>query len=394
MKNNPVIFVSTCEFSGDMHGEVLVNELRKILPEATFYGVGGSKMAEAGVELVYDPTCTATVGFTEVLRNLRRLKRLVREITEMWDRRRPDVMLWLDSGGFNLVLAKEAKKRQIPVVCMFSPSAWAYGEDRAVKMAQRIRLLLAVLPFEADFYRKFGVETIYVGHPLFDRVQNQIRPDEYRLKMGIKPGERLLALMPGSRRQEVANLLPLMLEAVTRLSQTPAGDHGTIKAVIPLAASINREWMESIIRPYPVSVELITDNTYDLLAATDAAIIASGTATLEAAILNTPAVVVYRISKISYLIYKMLESKEHKSKPWLVALPNLIAGRQIMPEMIQENLTVENIVKALQPLLFDEQENLKIRGELSKIRDLIGPSGVMTRAAGIIGNLLKEDKII
>lgn len=382
MIEKPVIFASTCEFSGDMHGEVLIREIRKTIPGSTFFGIGGPKMAEAGVELMFDPTKVSTLGFTEALKNFRRLKRLITEITGEWEKRRPDLMIWLDSGGFNLVLAKEAKKRGIPVVCMFSPSAWAYGEDRAVKLADRVRLLLAVLPFETKFYQKFGVETIYVGHPLLDRVKSEMTPEEFRQKNGLGPEQKLLAIMPGSRRQEVANLLPLMLEAVTEISKDCP-----VKVMLPIAASINRPWLDDIISRFPLSVRVIDDNAYNLLAAADAAVIASGTATLEAAILNVPTVVIYKVSKLSYFIYKRLETQEHKNKPW-ISLPNLIAERPLFPEVIQKSLNPANIAKALQPLLLNQEENRNIRNGLTEVRNLIGPPGVMTRAATIIRDLL------
>ncbi|HBF36939.1 MAG TPA: lipid-A-disaccharide synthase, partial [Firmicutes bacterium] len=156
MMKKPVVFLSTWEFSGDMHGAVLLMELKKLFPEALFYGIGGSKMAEAGMEVIFDPTRGSTVGFTEALKNLTKASRLIKMIKGQWKQRRPDVVIWLDSGGFNLKVAKEAKELGIPVVCMFSPSAWGYWQSRAVKLSQRVKLLLAVLPFEADFYRKFG----------------------------------------------------------------------------------------------------------------------------------------------------------------------------------------------------------------------------------------------
>lgn len=377
------IFVSTCEFSGDMHGEVLVRELQKKLPEARFTGVGGSRMAAAGVQLLYDPTGKSTIGFLEALRNLRRLKKLIREIVAAWEKDRPDVVIWLDSGGFNLVLAKEAKQMGIPVVCMFSPSAWAYGEDRARKLAERVQLLLAVLPFEADFYRKFGTNVIPVGHPLIDRVQSRILPLEYRARLELDPDRKLVALLPGSRRQEVAKLLPVMLETVAGLNDP------SLQLVLPVAASINRDWLESIISQYPVKVTVTSGDVYELMAAADAAIIASGTATLEAAIIGVPMVIIYRISDLSYFVYRRLESPERRVRPW-IGLPNLIAGALVVPEVLQKELTPENVRVALQMMLYDPDINLRIRQELQKVREKIGPPGVMARAAELIAELVEK----
>ena len=163
--SKPVIFVSTCEFSGDMHGEVLIGEIKKKAPDAVIYGIGGPQMAKAGMESLFDPTRMSTLGFIEALKNIRKLKKVIKVAVAEWKKRRPDIIIWLDSWGFNILLAKEAKKMGIPVVCMFSPSAWAYGRGRAVKMAERVDLLLAGFPFEADFSRGAGMGVASVGYP-------------------------------------------------------------------------------------------------------------------------------------------------------------------------------------------------------------------------------------
>ncbi len=379
----PLIFLSTCEFSGDMHGEVLIQSIRRLLPEAVFWGIGGPRMAGAGMEVLFDPLSRSTIGFIEALKNIRQMKKLLQQIGTEWDRRPPDLIIWLDSGGFNLPLAKEAKKRSIPVVCMFSPSAWAYGQDRAVKLAARVRLLMAVLPFEAEFYRKFGTEVTYIGHPLIDRVHSQIKPADYRSQIGIAPGEKLVALLPGSRRQEIQRLLPPMLTAAQQLDTVLK-----IKWVVPVAASINRDWLNSLLKSYSVEVNLVSTGVYDLLAAADGAVIASGTATLEAAILNTPMVIVYQLSKLTFFIYKRLESPEHKGKPIIIGLPNLILGRKVVPEFTQTDLTPDNIREALYQILTDKQFSTKIRHELAKIKEMIGPPGVMERAGDLIVKIL------
>ncbi len=379
----PVIFVSTCEFSGDMHGEVFVQALRQLLPEVEFYGVGGARMAAAGVDLIFDPTRVSTIGFLEALRNLRKMKKLVAEITTAWEERRPDAVLWLDSGGFNLVLAKAAKERGIPVFCMFSPSAWAYGQDRAVKLAERVKLLLAVLPFEADFYRKFGATVQYVGHPLLDRVKNTREPQAVRDSLGIPPEDKLVVLMPGSRRQEVAKLLRVMLEAAVSVGQT-----AKIRLVLPVAGSIDREWLEAIVKEYPVDCRLFVGEAYNLLAAADGAVIASGTATLEAAILNTPMVIVYRISKLSFAIYKAMRSPEQKQQEITIGLPNLIMGRKVVPELTQDQLNAANIAQELRRIVGDADYNRAMRQDLTAVKAKIGPPGVMERAARLLVSTL------
>jgi lipid-A-disaccharide synthase len=383
----PLIFVSTCEFSGDMHGEALIREIERLLPEVRFYGVGGSRMQSAGMELMLDPTRSSTLGFTEALKNLGKMRRLLKDVTREWEKRRPDLFLWLDSGGLNLVLAKAAQERGIPVVCMFSPSAWAYGQDRAVKLAERVRLLLAVLPFEADFYRKFGANAVYVGHPLIDRVRNDLNPDEYRTSLGIEPDRKLIALLPGSRRQEVSRLLPVMLEAMTGLAQDQ-----NLQIVLPVAASVDRARLEAILAQYPVSCRVTGGGVYNLMAAADAAVIASGTAALEAAIMGLPMVIVYQVSKLSYFIYKRMQAPEHKTNYPFIGLPNLVAGRPVVPEVIQENLNAANICRNVRSYLDQPEHLARVKRELQMIKEKVGPPGVMPRAAGLIAELLETGK--
>ncbi|HYH05288.1 MAG TPA: lipid-A-disaccharide synthase [Bacillota bacterium] len=382
----PVIFVSTCEFSGDMHGEVLIRELKQLLPDAEFYGIGGERMAAAGVELMLDPTKASTIGFVEVLKNLRKMKRLIKEVTKAWEKRRPDLMLWLDSAGLNLILAKEAKERGIPVVCMFSPSAWAYGQDRAVKLAQRVKLLLAIWPFEADFYRKFGANAVRVGNPLIDRVKNDLTPEEYRRSLKIEPNRKLIALLPGSRRQEVARLLPVMLEAAVGLTE-----EYPLQLVLPVAASIDRAWLESILAQYPVACTVTPGGVYNLLAAADAAVVASGTATLEAALLQAPMVIVYRISKLSLFIYRQLQTPEQKQKPVMIGQPNLIMDRKIVPELTMDDMNAANIIKHLKEYLDNPKRLTQVKQDLAEVKERCGPPGVMPRAAAMIAELLKNN---
>lgn len=376
--SKPVIFISTCEFSGDMHGEALIGAIKKKAPDAVFYGIGGAQMAKAGMESLFDPTRISTLGFIEALKNIRSLKKVIKVAVAEWKKRRPDIVIWLDSWGFNILLAKEAKKMGIPVVCMFSPSAWAYGRGRAVKMAERVDLLLAVFPFEADFYRQFGLRVASVGYPLIDRVKNDLKPEEYRSRLGLTPGQKLVALLPGSRRQEILKLLEPMLAAAATIAKEQR-----VKWVIPKAASIDRESLESIAGSYQVDLEIQDGDVYNLLAAADGAVIASGTATLEAALLNAPSVVIYQVSKISFFIYRKLAAPQFK-KEMTVASPNLILGWKVYPELIQENLTSQNIAGYLRLILNDTQYNQQMRADLKKVRELIGPPGVMERAAGLI----------
>jgi len=336
-------FISAGEHSGDMHGAALVQAIRAEDPAARFWGMGGPLMAAAGVEILHDPTQASTIGFVEVLKNLRRFKKLLDTFEQSWTENRPDLVLWVGFGGFNLALAERAHKHGIPVLCIFSPSAWAYGQGRAVRMGRCVTKLAAVLPFEPEFYAQFGVDTVHVGHPLLDRVRPSKSRDEFRQELGVAEDERLVALLPGSRRQEIQRLLPAMLEASREIDK----EFPQTVFALPVAPSIPQELVQEILDSVDhAPVKLLDGRAYDLMNAADLGVISSGTATLEAALLELPMVLVYKVSALSYRIYMMLGNKEYK-KNLRIALPNLISGEMTIPELIQENCTGQRIAETV-----------------------------------------------
>ncbi len=372
-------FISTGEHSGDMHGAALVREIKNLDPEAEFRGMGGPLMAGEGVQVLFDPTRRSTIGFWEAAKHLFTYRRLLRVYTRVFQTYRPDVFIWLDSGGFNLLLAERAKRLSIPVVCLFSPSAWAYGKKRAVRMAECVSHLAAVLPFEADFYRRFGLKVTYIGHPLLDRVKTAISREQWRREQGIKDGEKVAVLMPGSRQQEIRNHLPVMLAAAEKLQTEEDG----WKFFLPRAATVEKTHLTPYLTAFSGRINVVDENVYSLLAAADLGVLSSGTATLEAALLGLPVVVVYRVSRLSAFLYRRLQNKENRGREVTIALPNLIAGRKILPELLQDDLTPENLTAAMKELL-KEDYRAAIKAEYEKIRQQLGPSGVMARAARVV----------
>lgn len=381
-----LIYLSAGEHSGDMHAASLARTLRALCPDVELMGMGGPSMRAAGVELIHDPTAVSTIGFVEVLRNLGRYHRLLREVTRILAARRPDVVVWVDFGGFNLALARACRRLALPVVCVFSPSAWAYGRGRAEVMARCVTELAAVLPFEAEFYRSFGLKTTFVGHPLLDLVRNETDPDEFRAELGLSAEERLLALLPGSRLQEVERLLPVMLAAVGQLD---AGRR--IRPVLPLAPSIPITFVHSIVARAGRAPQIVPGRTYDVLRACDAAMIASGTATLEAAILGAPLVSIYRVSTLSYFVYKALRPPAERGRPISTALPNLVARRRIVPELLQGALTPSALAGEIAPLLDDPAARERMRSELAEVRRALGRPGAMRRVAEIVLRVAGRD---
>lgn len=375
-------FISAGEHSGDLHAAALIRELKKQDPEARVWGMGGPLMAAAGAEILFDPTAESTIGFWEAAKKVWVFKRRLAEFTRFLQENRPDVVVWVDFGGFNRLLAEQAAAQSIPVVCLFPPSAWAYGKKRADRLARCVKHVASVLPFEADFYRRYqNLKVTYVGHPLVDRVRPQLAPADWRRRHNLAPAEKVILLMPGSRKQEVQTLLPVMLAAAAEL----AAEWKDLRFFLPVAPTIDQRLIKNFLEQYPsLAVETTTSaETYNLMAAADFGILASGTATLEAALLGLPMIVIYRVSNVSALLFRVLRNKEN-NQPLMVALPNLIKGQKIVPELVQDGLTVNDLV--LQARLFLEipERAAQVRKELLGIGEILGPPGVMERVATIV----------
>ena len=374
-------FFSAGEHSGDLHAAALIRAVRRQDPAAEIWGMGGPLMAEAGAEIIIDPTRESTFGYLEAAKKYLVFKKYLKQLTRLLKERRPDVMVWVDFGGFNLLLAEQAAALSIPVVCLFPPSAWAYSKGRAARVAGCVTHIASVLPFEADFYREYGVKVTYVGHPLIDRVKPTVEPERWRRSHHVSKEEKVVLLMPGSRRQEVRQLLPVMLEAI---SQMAAVDR-QLRFFLPVAPTIGRELIGPYLSSYPGLVSTVdSSEVYNVMAAAELGILASGTATLEAALLGMPMIVIYRLGRASAFLFKILMNEEKREEPLMVALPNLIKRRRVVPELIQHELTTENLVAQFRLLLETEGLRAEMRNELKELPSLLGPPGIMERVATIV----------
>lgn len=375
-------FISAGEHSGDLHAASLIQEIRKQDPKAQIWGMGGPLMAAAGAEIMFDPTAESTIGFWEAAKKVWVFRRRLSEFTYFLRENRPDVVVWVDFGGFNRLLAEQAAALSIPVVCLFPPAAWAYGKGRADRLARCVTHVASVLPFEAEYYRRYyNLKVTYVGHPLVDRVRPQLAPEEWRQRHGLAPTEKMILLMPGSRKQEVRNLLPVMLAAAAEL----AASREDLRFFLPVAPTIDQALVQSLLEQHPglaVETEPSAEN-YNLMAAADLGILASGTATLEAALLGLPMIVTYRVSSVSALLYRFLQNKENNQSV-MVSLPNLIKGRKIVPELLQDGLTVDDLVMQVRLFLELPERSRQMRKELQGIGEILGPPGVMERVATIV----------
>lgn len=368
------VFVSAGEASGDMHAADLVRALRQQEPGARFLGVGGPLMRDAGVRTLFDPTGISSVGFVEALQSARVLRRVLQRAADALDEERPDAIVLIDFPGFNLKLAEIAHRRGIPCVYYLSPSVWAWGRGRAERMRRLGIHVCAVFPFEEAVFREAGVSVRFVGHPLLDRVHPERPPLEVRRQLGVGDGERLVALMPGSREQELRKLLPAMLQAAGLLHE----QHPNTRFVLPVSHTLSGERVEAHLdKDAALPLTTVEGRTYDVLAAADFGFIGMGTATLEAALLGVPHVACYKVSAATYLVVRKMLRIEH------VALPNIIAGRRIVPELLQSDVTGKKLAGALAPM-FDEQRRAQQRAELAGVRTALGEPGAARRVAAAV----------
>ena len=360
------------EASGDLHGANLAREILALDPQVALYGMGGESMASAGVDILQDIANLAVMGLVEVLGRLGDVRQAMRRLTEQFAKRPPDLLILIDYPGFNLILARKAKQFGIPVLYYISPKVWAWREGRVKQIKQYVDRMAVILPFEKEYFRQHGISVDYVGNPLLDSVQTKYTKREFCELHGINPASTLVGLMPGSRRTEISRLLPLFLQVAGKLS-------GAIKNIVfllPLAPTLTVEDMEKGgLHESNVDLRIIRENHYDLMAACDAAMAASGTLTLELAILNIPMVVSYKVSPISYFLGRWF------IKVRFVSLVNLIAGKEVVRELLQNMATPENIYQEMWRLLKNGEVQRNMRQQLAEVAGQLGRPGASNRTA-------------
>jgi lipid-A-disaccharide synthase len=368
------IMISVGEASGDLHGASVANALKLLQPDVQLVGMGGQAMRDAGVDIVYDIADLGVIGFVEVVKNLRRLFKLRDFLSDYMEQERPDVLVIIDYPGFNVRLAKVAQQKGIPVVSYISPSAWAWGKGRAKELAQIVERVAAIFPFEADVYREAGAKVTFVGHPLLDIVKPAMERDEALLHFAAQSDQYHILLMPGSRQQEISSLLPDMLAAGKKIvEQIP-----NCQFFLPVASTISREMLQNIIDKYKIPVTLTVGNNYDLMNICDLAIASSGTATLETSLMKVPTVIVYRLATLTYILGKLLVKIPN------IGLPNIIAGRRIVPELLQSDVTPDNIARQSIALLTDKVVREQAMADLTEVREKLGETGAVNRVAQVI----------
>ena len=368
------VLIVAGEASGDLHGANLVRAMKRQDPTITVSGIGGTQMEQAGVKILISASEMAVVGMTEVFLRLRVIFRARQKLKNLLKNDPPPALLILiDYPDFNIHLASLAKRWNVPVLYYISPQVWAWRRGRVNKLAKRVDRMAVILPFEEDFYRDRGVDVTYVGHPLLDAIPDNLKKEEVIGEMGLQNGSPVLGLLPGSRQEEIKNVLPSMIKACEILSSR----YPNLECVLPIASTVSVEWVQSFLAESCVKIHISNLDIYRTLRACDLALVASGTATLETAIMGIPMIVVYRVSPISYWIGKKLIKIPY------VSLANFVAGKPIVPELIQKELSPDRLADEALKILEGRQRRGDMIRNLEAVRNRLGERGASERAARI-----------
>ncbi|WP_092994365.1 lipid-A-disaccharide synthase [Thiohalomonas denitrificans] len=365
------------EASGESRAARLVEEARHLRPELEFFGIGGPRMRAAGVETLVDCRDMAVLGLFEILRHFRFIYGVLQHMRRLLASERPDLLVLVDYSGFNLKLAKSAKQLGIPVFYYISPQVWAWRRKRVYTIREYVDLMAVVFPFEESFYREYGVPVRYVGHPLVDEVGSDLTRDEAARSFGLDPDRPIIGLFPGSRRSELQRLLPLLLEAATLLQS----HMGEAQFLLPQSSSLDRHEIDVHLQNSSVNVTTVEECFYDVTRACDAIATASGTATLEVALMGVPLTVVYKVSPLSFAIMRRLIKLPH------IAMCNIVAGREVARELLQDEATPRALAAELEELL-RPQNHARSVAALKEVREKLGEPGGAGRAAELLEGML------
>lgn len=370
-------YIIAGEASGDLHGSNLIKELKKKEAAAEIRCWGGDKMLAAGATLVKHYKELAFMGFVEVINNLGTILRNIKFCKNDIDRYKPDALILIDYPGFNLRIAKWAKRQGYRIIYYISPQVWAWKENRVNLIKRCVDKMLVILPFEKEFYKKWDYEVDYVGHPLVEVVDNWLlnaANNEQPTTNNERQSKNIIALLPGSRKQEILKKLPIMLEVSTYFPQ--------YRFVVAKAPGLEESFYDTLLKPYS-NVSSVADKTYALLMQAEAALVTSGTATLETALFGVPEVICYKGNAFSYQIARRL------IKIKFIGLVNLIMNKEVMKELIQDELTVENLRKELYLLLNDARKQQQVKEDYTALRNLLKQGGnASASAAALIHSFL------
>jgi lipid-A-disaccharide synthase len=363
------------EASGDLHGAHLVKAMRALAPGLDFFGIGGNALRQAGVDVHVDNAQIAVVGFSEVFPKINLLLRALRQAKRDLKKIRPSLLILIDFPDFNLLVAGAAKKLGIPVMYYISPQIWAWRTYRVRKIKKLVDHMVVIFPFEVDFYEKWHVPVTFAGHPLLDSMSVGQTSDQLKQ---VNDDGILVGLLPGSRNEEISRLLPTMIEVAEILS----GQVEKIRFAVPVASSVHKAVVEAMVGKGKARISIRYNRLRDVLDEATLVITASGTVTLEAAIAETPMIIVYKMSSLSYWLARLLVRVEH------IGLANLVAEKPIVPELVQQAASADEIAKQALRMIRDQKGLERMRFELRRVAERLGDPGASKRAAKVALTLL------
>jgi lipid-A-disaccharide synthase len=373
------VLIVAGEASGDLHGANLIRAARDVDPGLCFFGMGGAKMAAAGCDIRIDMRELAVMGLVEVATRLPAIRKAFKTIKALFSgNERPDLLVLIDYPGFNLRLAREAKRSGIPILYYICPKIWASRPGRKKQIVRDIDRLAAIFPFEVQLFSGEPIKVEYVGNPLLDEYHEPAPRSEVLQRHGLDPAGRVVGLFPGSRRSEIRYILPTILETAKQLLQR----YSDIQFLMPLAPNLHRDELELAMQQYDLRVSLVQDDIYDLSAACEVILSVSGTVTLQAALTGTPMAILYKASALTYAIGKRLVRIP------LVGLPNIVAGKEIVREFIQDAADPVGLAGELGRLLDDQTYFATVADNLAAVKERLGTPGCSERVAGMVREMV------
>ncbi|UCE42699.1 MAG: lipid-A-disaccharide synthase [Candidatus Aminicenantes bacterium] len=377
------ILIVAGENSGEKYGANLIRQFKHLQSSFTFFGIGGKNMAEQDVTLLYSVEDLAVVGFFEIISHLPRIKAIFRRIKKETIQHRPVAAVLIDSPDFNLRLAKHLKRASIPVLYYISPTVWAWRKRRLKSIKKAVDKMLLIFPFEEKIYAECGIPAAYVGHPLKERTKVTIPKEEFFHKYRLDPENKLIAILPGSRKSEIKFHMAVLAEAMKKIEK-----EWKTQFLLPLAENLSQDFVTSFLSKPSPDVRILSQDGYEAMAYSDITLSSCGTANLEAALLGTPQVAFYRISPLSY--YAGIRLMKIKN----FSIVNILAGKKIIPELIQRDFTVENILGETRKILGSERVRSAIKFEYEKIRQTLGEKTASENAARELEEIVKNQEIL
>ena len=379
MEHKTIMLVAG-EASGDRYGAEIATAILKQYSKLTLFGIGGKAMRAAAVQTFMDINELAVMGFVEVIRHLPRIVKIFRQTKKILTAKNPDMLILIDYPGFNLRLAKVAKKLKIPVLFYISPQIWAWRPGRIKKIVNVIDHMAVIFPFEKALYAQHNVNVTYVGHPLVERIRQAVDSPTARAQLKLDVNDKVITVLPGSRKSETRRLLPILLQTIEKLKQK----FSALKFLLVVAPTIDITYIKSLLKNYKADVRLITTDSITAISAADIVLTASGTATLETALLHKPMIVVYKVHPLTAALARCLLRIPY------VSLCNIVAGKKIVPELLQQEANVPNLLRESYRLLEDKNHYLSMKNQLLTINSKLSTTNTANNVAHIALQMLKK----